>query len=243
MSWATSKRILLLDRYECIALILWFGELTLGTSRRMATMNPATRISSRKTVGDWLALRPTIATANAREWRGIVSDYFLDRLRTRYMESIALLQTSSALAGEGFSIVTIQCSLIEFLESTAQGINYRSRYTPGKAGRHDYSDSGRIFTDFLTKRAPFLNTFDKVSARDFYLNVRCGLLHEATTKNDWTIRAGRAGKQVADTGKKIVFRNNFQAALLEYIEAYRSALETDQLLQTAFIRKYDALTS
>ncbi len=206
-------------------------------------MNLNTRISRCKTVRDWLTIRPTLDAAATNEWRKVVRDYFFDRLQSRYLDPIDALQEHGTLAGEGFSIVTIQCSLIEFLESTAQGINYRPRYAPGKAGIHDYPDSGRVFTDFLTKRSPFLNTFDKASARDFYSSVRWGLLHEARTKNDWTIRGKQSGQEIADIGQKIIFRNGFQAALLEYIDSYQRALAVEQALQTAFIRKYDYLTS
>ena len=40
---------------------------------------------------------------------------------------------------------------------------------------------------------------------------------------------------------KIVYRDRFHAALLEFIEWYRGALPSDAALQAAFIRKFDSL--
>jgi hypothetical protein len=40
---------------------------------------------------------------------------------------------------------------------------------------------------------------------------------------------------------RIVYRNNFQEALLEYIKAYGKRLERDKDLQQGFIRKFDHL--
>jgi hypothetical protein len=40
---------------------------------------------------------------------------------------------------------------------------------------------------------------------------------------------------------KIVYRDNFSAALLEFIDWYKAALPSDRTLQEAFIRKFDSL--
>ena len=56
-------------------------------------------------------------------------------------------------------------------------------------GTYEYSSSSDIFISFLTNRMPFKDEFNKDQARDFYISVRCGLLHEARTKNGWTIWA------------------------------------------------------
>lgn len=205
-------------------------------------MNINTLISRCKTVGDWLTVQPTLHVADADKWREIVNDYFVDRLRSRYLEPIGVLQTNGILAGEGFSIVAIQCSLIEFLESTAQGKNYRPR-RGRQLGQYEYSESGDVFIDFLSTRQPFSATFDRATAHDFYINVRCGILHEARTKNDWTILANSSNNFVADVPQKIVYRNDFQRALSDYIKWYSEEIPTNRSLQDAFVRKYDHLTS
>ena len=44
-----------------------------------------------------------------------------------------------------------------------------------------------------------------------------------------------------DAGQKIVYRDNFQAGLLSFVEWYKGALRSDNALQEAFLRKFDSL--
>ena len=46
---------------------------------------------------------------------------------------------------------------------------------------------------------------------------------------------------VADVVKRIVYRNNFQSALLAYVKAHGQALYSDPALQQGFIRRVDSL--
>jgi hypothetical protein len=198
-------------------------------------------IAGNKRPEDWYAMRERLRKNEADAWREAFSDYFEARLTLRYLRPIKVLQDNGTLEGEGFSIVTIQCSLIEFLESTAQGTNYRYLRLSEALQAHEYAKSQDIFVDFLQNREPFSATFDGTSAQDFYVGVRCGLLHEARTKNGWRIWAEGPSGTIADVPNRIVYRNNFQEALLEYIKAYGKRLERDQDLQQGFIRKFDHL--
>lgn len=198
-------------------------------------------ISGWKTAADWFAIRQTLVVGQVHGWQGVFADFFRERLKLRYLEPIAALQASGESRGEGFSIVAIQCSLIEFLESAAQGLNYRYITRGQQLGPHEYSASRDIFVSFLSKRAPFSETFNVATAEDFYASVRCGLLHEARTKNGWRIWAADASGAVADTSRKIIFRDNFQTGLLTYLHAYESQLQHDATLQQAFIRKLNHL--
>jgi len=174
-------------------------------------------------------------------WSNAFEDFFRTRLELRYLSPIRVLQEHGTLAGEGFSIAAIQCSLIEFLESTVQGIRYRYVRDQSQLGPHDYSSSSGVFVNFLTKRLPFASQFSGDVARDFYGNVRCGLLHEARTKGDWRIWARDAGGRIIDPTNKVLFRDNFQEALLAFVAAYGCDLETNPDYQAAFIRKFDDL--
>jgi hypothetical protein len=71
-------------------------------------------------------------------WETAFQDYFLDRIQLRYLAPIELLQQLDAKQGEGFAIVSIHCSLIEFLEST-----FKARFT-GMSGETKTSDLMRI---------------------------------------------------------------------------------------------------
>ena len=44
-----------------------------------------------------------------------------------------------------------------------------------------------------------------------------------------------------DAGQKIVYRDNFQAGLLSFVEWYKGALRSDNALQEVFLRKFDSL--
>lgn len=150
-------------------------------------------IAGTKTVADWNAFRPGLALGGDRAvWTEAFQSYFHARLSLRYLDPIRVLQDNGTYQGEGFSIVAIQCTLIEFLESTVQGRSYRYRRRGDPpVGPHEYSNSSELFVSFLSTRQAFAKDFDAQLAHDFYEGVRCGLLHEARTKGGWTIWAKR----------------------------------------------------
>jgi len=201
-----------------------------------------TYVAGTKTDRDWLAFRPgLLAGADTSTWETAFEEYFRPRLALRYLDPIQLLQDNGRCEGEGFSIAAIQCTLIEFLESARQGLKYRYLGNGKKLGPNEYSFSKKIFVAFLCDRQPFSKVFDKASAADFYAGVRCGLLHEAQTRNGWKIRASASDSILADVQKRIVYRDDFQSALLSYIESYKDDLLLDAGLQSAFVRKFDDL--
>jgi hypothetical protein len=206
-------------------------------------MNTAVRIAGNKTIEDWKQFRQTLVPgADADVWHKAHNAYFEARLSSRYLKPIELLQTTRTFDGEGFSILAIHCSLIEFLESTIQGVSYRNiRRGDPPLGPYEYSRSGKMFAHFLSTRHPFCNIFDNALAADFYTNVRCALLHEAQTKDGWIVRANGPAIAVVTAQQKIVYRNNFHQALVGFIGWYRGALPADRRLQQALIRKFDGL--
>ena len=202
----------------------------------MTTVDPY--ISGWNKASDWRACRAKLVPATGNtDWEQAFEDFFSVRLRLRYLDPIKVLQDNGSFQGEGFSIVAIQCTLVEFLESTVQGINYQY----ANPGPFEYSGSRRLFVQFLTERPPFRNEFSEALAKDFYEGVRCGLLHEARTKNGWTIWGETPGATVIDAQRKIVYRNNFQTALLDFVARYKKDLLSEVRLQEAFIRKFDAI--
>jgi hypothetical protein len=82
---------------------------------------------------------------------------------------------------------------------------------------------------------------EKTTAGDFYVSVRCGLLHEARTKGTWKIQVSESAIQAIDACAKIVYRNKMQAAFDRFVEWYGQQLSADANLQAAFIRKFDSL--
>lgn len=206
----------------------------------------STYIAGEKTVGDWNSIRYTLNDfSNTELWTSVFDDYFLTRLNDRYLNPIKSIKQDGNYLGEGFSIMTIICSLVEFLETTYQGKNYRFRRRGDpKHDKFEYSESVKIFVDFLTNRNPFSKHFDTPTALDFYSNIRCALLHEARTNGKWRI----LGKSTSnDLIKKndteiIVFRDNFYDALLNFINInYKTELLSSTDRKQAFLRKYDKL--
>lgn len=199
-------------------------------------------IAGWKTPADWQALRGRLLDGAPNVWQVAFSDFFETRLRLRYLHPIKVLQDHGSFQGEGFAIAAIQCSLIEFLESTEQGKNYRYARGGKPPEPYEYNSSKNIFIAFLRDRAPFSATFNEdAAAKDFYFGVRCALLHEARTKNGWRILAKGPIGMVANMADKIVYRDNFQEALLAYIKGYSERLPREPELQQAFIRKFDSL--
>ena len=137
--------------------------------------------------------------------------------------------------------MAIQCALIEFLESTIQGKIYRYRRQGEVSGDHEYSRSEEIFIEFLCSRPPFRQTFNRTVAKEFYQSDRCGLLHEARTKNGWKIRADGPNDSIIDETGRILYRNNFQKAIERFLEWYRQQLISTTAIQEAFIRKFNSL--
>lgn len=190
---------------------------------------------------DWHAARDAAQNANdPTEWRKIFDRFFLQRLALRYLSPIETLQSNGTRMGEGFTIASIQCALIEFLASTRCGKNYR--YGQKDDALH-YSRSGKIFTDFLSSQKPFSAFFDAATAKSFYEDVRCGLLHEACTKGGWTIWAESSSKSATaiDPAEKVLFRDDMQKVILQYIAHYREEVSSDAHLRQAFLRKMDHL--
>jgi len=203
-----------------------------------------TRIAGQKTVANWKAMRARLdGCKEAKVWKEAFNDYFEARLDSRYFMPIEALQTVQKYDGEGFAIVTIHCSLIEFLASTVEGLTYRHVPDDSKKeelGEFEYSSSSQLFVRFLRQQNPFKDMFSSNNkANDFYANVRCGLLHEARTKGGWRIRAD--GEVAIDTNRKVIDRNKLQDAFRQFIESYGKQITHDAKLQPAFIRKFDAL--
>lgn len=205
-----------------------------------------TYIAGRKTVADWYEVKLSLNDSNNKYlWKAIYNDFYLTRLTDRYLNPIKSIQEDGGYTGEGFSIMTIICSLIEFLETTYQGKNYRYRRNGDPLlGQYEYGTSGQIFIDFLTNRSPFNTQFDRQNADDFYKNIRCGLLHEARTNGNWTIwgNSGNGTLIKKTANETIIYRDDFYKALLEFINThYKADLLSSADRKEAFIRKFDKL--
>jgi len=171
-------------------------------------MKSTTKIAGLKTVADWIIVKNKfIENPNSPEiLEEIFNDFLVKRISTRYFEPIDAISKISKHQGKGFSIVAIYCSLIEFFEMLKKGIKFlddkkhyvniddsivRSSRNFDPNGDPHCLSTKDIFIDFLTENSPFNQVFNVDLATEFYLYVRCPILHHAETKENWYIRNGK----------------------------------------------------
>lgn len=213
-------------------------------------MDPTTKIAEKLTIQDWLDdpinLDPA---AGLDKWELAFDKFFLDRLNARYFKPMDAIENDNECGfwGKGFSIVTIQCSLIEFFQSTYEGKSYkywRPGWTP--LAPDEYYQSGPMFTGFLIGHDPFNTYFPAlVSPDDFYHSVRCGLMHEARTKTDWHIHKGDENTHLIEVTatRKTLNWKRFRKELWDYVAVYKAELlePANGQLRTNFKQKLGKL--
>ena len=205
------------------------------------------KIAGRETHANWGVLKARLQSAPTSQlWASAFHRFYRARIETRYLTPIALIEKDGAHLGEGFAIVALFCTLVEYLESVERGDNFRFvGSTKVALGSHEYSErqAKTYFKDFLRTRAPFNSLVPASLIDSFYQDVRCGLLHEAQTKGGWIISAnGPKGRLVTQQGGAIkLFRNQLVPAVETYVTDYKQRLLTDPNTQAAFIRKFDHL--
>ena len=205
------------------------------------------RIAGKQTDKDWFAVKTRLQSKpTKRLWDSAFCRFYQARIDTRYLDPIASIEACDTQRGEGFAIVALFCSLVEFLESCERGDNFRFvGNTRAKLQPHEYSEhqASRYFKDFLKTRLPFSTLIPATLVDSFYQHVRCGLFHEARTKGGWVISTAASGCAVVvqKRGQITLFRKQLIPALEEYILNYRQRLLTSHTIQQAFIRKFDHL--
>lgn len=143
------------------------------------------------------------------------------RFTERYLEPV------SSDKENGFTIMAICCLVVETLESFYQG------------WEDTHKKSKRAFCKFFEREQTF-SLFSPWS-NGFYRYIRCGILHQAETKDGW--RISRKGI-LLDMPNRLINANRFLKALKESLKAYCKKLkESDwnsKLWKNA-IQKLDAI--
>lgn len=155
-------------------------------------------LSSSIRVSDYLELE------RAKDRRAI-ANFVYNRFAERYIDPF---EKQSRQSKHGFSLMAVNCLMIEALTSFRQG--YRD--TKGK--------SDQCFKEFFQEAEGFLE-FREVWF-EFYRNIRCGILHQAESTEGWTIR--RCGP-LFDKTKLIVNATEFMSRLKEHLKDYQAELE------------------
>jgi len=196
----------------------------------------------------------------AAQWDEAIS-LFNTRLQRKFFNPMESLIRLNHKLGEGFSIVTVQCALIESLASFRTGQIYKLQIKTGDPTYY-YSKSKHMFVDFLHTDPIFLDHFYQMdaslnktldlpfSADDFYDSVRCGLMHEARTKGAWHINASSyddlEGHFIRKSGPRIkllrtVLHYRLKTCVKQYSTDLRSLGSGKSILRRYFARKLDHL--
>ena len=179
-----------------------------------------------------MELAPGCPAEDVAKWletenRARLSVFLRDRHEARFFSPIKYLRNApNASDGYGFSMMALCSLLVETIECYREGmpttserewrelvsiqanelvpVNYRLGQKIPKNGL-------QIFEQFF---ADFRPIFPNMDGADFYRNIRNGLLHQAQTKNGWTIDT-RGSVVCEPAPKKHLNRNLFADALRE----------------------------
>ena len=113
-------------------------------------------------------------SSSANDDWGKAIKFFEKRINERYVQPIDVLITAEKELKAtdkkfGFTIMSIDCLLIETLQSFREGVTDSS------------GQSKELFVRFLRQSSSFSPHFNKKQAEEFYKKVRCNLLHQAQT--------------------------------------------------------------
>ncbi len=198
-------------------------------------LNQDMKIAGNLTISNCNKLSKNLNCLSNNNWSDAFQ-YFEERIKTRYINPIKSILEIGDNLGEGFAVVNLQCSLIETIESFINGCNSeynsRKRKTQWKKGVTIIFNSNKeIFISFFNNRTPFKEL--NIDGGLFYQDVRCGLLHETQTKNNWKIKCDTAESGLAyqeinnrNIVEKIIHRENFQIYLEKLIARYRISIIT-----------------
>ena len=139
----------------------------------------------------------------AKKNRKLIADLIYKRFYERY---ICPFKGNSNR--HGFSMMAVNCLMIEALQS----------FKEGKTDTKQISEN--TFKNFF-KASNYFKEY--VSYKRFYHEIRCGILHQAETRNGWKIR--RDGKQLLDIKTKTINADLFFEAIQKELKDYKDELQ------------------
>ncbi len=169
-------------------------------------------ISPKYRVSDWENAR------NKNDW-SLMVDIFTDRIEGRYLKPIRLIEKDDDISEfSGFAILALDCLIIETLNQFYKGMDET-------VGEHRLA-----FWEFFKKSEFFKESFSRKKAFVFYSHFRCGILHQAQTKNKSLVRI-ECEKMIEPISSHlsyglIVDREKFHDALESEIKSYKEKLES-----------------
>lgn len=215
----------------------------------------AGRLTKTFTVDLWLTLRDRLQDKSALndDWNQAIQ-LLAERIEERYFQPISTLIRVSTDNGVGFTILTIECALIEFFATLEDGRLFKRDKQPTDL-QCFYNKSAKIYEQFLRSAPIFQDFFSSTTAQkplftafDFYQNVRCPLIHEAQTKNKWEVRIfgktkandmkNRIPFEIDTAGIKIIYRTALLYTLETYFQFYTDTVLKQQDNKGRIKRKF-----
>lgn len=171
-------------------------------------------------------LKLNLDTGNVSSDWDTAFNYFEKRINERFIEPInKLIEAEENLKPIekkfGFSVLALDCLLVETIQSFYEGITDSS------------NNSKKIFKRFLTQQEGFKEHFINDNlAEDFYYKFRCGILHQAQTSSDskiWTV-----GKLISTNSNylvvnRILFHEKIINVFTNYLQELRTKKNIDLL--------------
>lgn len=200
------------------------GELEMQDGAGTLRIAPS-RYGGHWTVVDWVNLDFSIEN----DWQTGIT-IFEDRINYRFIKEIEKIK---GMPFSGFSVMALDCLLIETLKQFRQGVEE----TPSRK-------SGKYFREFFSRDTSFKDHFSQIMADRFYRQIRCGVLHQAEVKKSSRIwrRDGEPLVRYSDGGEGLfIHRNKFHNKLRDVFENYVMKLRNndplDEELRENFKRK------
>jgi hypothetical protein len=151
-----------------------------------------------------------------RQDQTAIADFIYNRLHSRYIKPFQFVEKSGKFVKEyknGFSIMANCCLLIETLQSFRNGWGDSNK------------KSEQAFKQFFSTDKNFQELQNK--GREFYLNIRCGILHQGETTNGWKINREDNGL-LFDEKQMVVDSITFIKRLDKSLIAYTLELKSEK---------------
>jgi hypothetical protein len=157
--------------------------------------------------------------ADEEKNRKEIAQFVYDRFHQRYLLPFEKVPST---VNSGFAQMAICCLMIEAMESFQNGWGDTQEIYDDKGNK---IGGGKIFENFFNRYKEF-EDFRGLGSK-FYSNVRCGILHQAESKNGWRIgRTGALFDKVNWTINSTIFLRRMKTALRVYCDELKSGKET-----------------
>jgi hypothetical protein len=176
-------------------------------------------ISKKYSNSDWNILN--LIDENSPNWNDGI-DIIRDRFESRFFQHIRLIENNEF---SGFLVMSIDCLLIETFMQFYLGIENTEEIYKG--------NQWKSFRDFLKNSIHFKTDFktNKI-CHTFYTHFRCGLLHQAQTKQESLIKICQekmlSFSNSIDIGKGLIIdRKQFHEKMVLEFNGYLQGLDNN----------------